>query len=737
MESLRIYLLGTFRLYRDGVLLTSRDWQIRHARQLFKLLFTERSHVVPASKVIDLLWPYSAEHTHKTLRGAVSILRSVLEPARASGELSRFVPRASLGYTLQLPMDGTVWVDCIEFERLLDETNVGHESPKRRRLLESALQLYTGDYLAEDENEGWTLAERARLRERYFVAALSLMETQRKLGLYNEAISVGRRGLSFDPCREPFYPIIMYCQVALGDTVGALQTFEQCRQELHNRLGVDPSPQTLKLHTELLRGELHIKSVKHPPTVTRLAASTSSSESVAPVVSTNGNGTKRYIHDPHFVGRKDALDYLLRHIDALQDRQAKPGTRAIALAGEMGCGKSFLLRHILNHARSISLAAMTIDCQALEQGLPFAPLLIMLKAWLAELDNDELRSLPDSALAVLAHLLPELPVRIPGLLPPSFLNTQQGYGSLIASCVDLFQALSQQRPFIVAVDNLQWADEASILVLHRLARSSTTHMAAGQHGSLLLLLSYRSEEVQENAVLYTMLLSLSDCNYFSLLHLSPFSIEEVDDYLKVHTMIATFSAEQCYQTTQGNAFFLAEAARLLADQAEAARLLTHQKEDNAFVPDTSQHDYLFAVLQRSTRIHDTVLARLARLPERAIELLEHASVIARPFPPPLLSSPLSAEDCKLLDLLLTRHFLVEANGADHALHLSFTHELVAKIIYSNSSALKSAQLHLRTAEQLAHYYADSIHSHAPEIAFHYRYAGPPYQSQALQYESEV
>nr|MBA2677942.1 hypothetical protein [Ktedonobacteraceae bacterium] len=256
MEHLRIYLLGTFRLYRDGVLLTSRDWQIRHARQLFKLLFTERGHSVPASKVIDLLWPDSAEHTHKTLRGVASILRSVLEPERASGAPSRFVPRGSLGYTLQLPVDGTVWVDSIEFERLLDETNTGHESPKRRRLLEAALQLYTGDYLAEDEDESWTLAERARLRERYFSSALSLMETQRKLNLYNEVISVGRRALGLDICREPFYPLIMYCQVALGDTVGALQTFEQCRQELHNRLGVDPSPQTLKLHTELLRGEL-------------------------------------------------------------------------------------------------------------------------------------------------------------------------------------------------------------------------------------------------------------------------------------------------------------------------------------------------------------------------------------------------------------------------------------------------------------------------------------------------
>ncbi len=723
MENLRIYLLGTFRLYRDGVLLTPNDWQIRHARQLFKLLFTERGHVVPASKIIDLLWPYAAEHTYKTLRSVVSILRSVLEPGRSSGISSRFLPRASLGYTLLLPTDGTVWVDSIEFERLLDETNVGHESPKRRRLLEAALQLYTGDYLAEDEQESWTLAERARLRERYFATALSLMETQRKLGLHNEAINVGRRALSFDSCREPFYPILMYCQVTLGDTVGALQTFEQCRQELHNRLGVDPSPQTLKLHTELLRGELNVKLVKQPLTTPRQsvlsAPGATGGESVAP--SPHTNGTKRHIHDTHLVGRKDTIDYLLHYVDTLQDRQAKPRTRTIALAGEMGSGKSFLLRHILNHARGIYVSNMIIDCQALDQGLSFAPLLIMVKAWLAEVNNNELSSLPVSVLAVLAHLLPELPARVPGLIAPSFLNAEQLHSCLVAGFVDLFQALGQQRPLIITVDNLQWADEASILVLHRLARSSTTQTTTGQYGSLLLLLSYRPEDVQENAPLYTMLLSLSRCSYFHILHLSPLSLDEVGDYLKVHNMAHALSTDQCYQATGGNAFFLAEATRLLTDKKE------HDARD------TPQYDHLIALLQHSTKVHDAVLARLVRLPERAVELLEHASTIGHPFPPMLLGSPLSQEDCRLLDMLLTRGFLVEYDEKDCS--LSFSYELFAKIVYSRCSALKRSLLHLQIAEQLAHHYADSIDLYSKEIAFHYRQAGPQYQTQSLRYES--
>jgi len=724
MENLRIYLLGSFRVYREGVLLTARDWQISHARQLFKLLFTERGHTVPVSKVIDLLWPDSAEHTHKTLRSVVSILRSILEPGRTSGEPSRFLPRGSLGYTLVLPADGSVWVDTIEFERLLGEIHASYESPKRRRLLEAALQLYTGDYLAEDEHESWTLTERARLREHYFSAALFLMEAQRKLGLYREAIDVGRRALSFDVCREPLYPIIMYCQAARGDTVGALQTFEQCRQELHNRLGVDPSPQTLKLHTELLRGDLHIKATKQALAVRKQLSTTVVASTTIGPIAPAAHSPKKQVDDPHLPHR-DATDYLLHCIDELRDREGE--TRVIALVGEMGIGKSFLLRYVLDHACCTHIRTMVTSCQAIEQALPFASLLTMVKTWLAEVSSNELSMLPVPVLAALAHLLPELLVRMPDLLPATFLNAEQAYNACIAGFVDLFQALGQLHALVVAIDDLQWADDASVLVLHRLARSCAIHTTADQDGALLVLMAYRPEDISENCSLHTMLLSLSSCDHFHTLPLSRFSLAEVDTYLHAHDLADLLSPKQCYQITQGNALFLTEIMHLLADQKER---MIHTPTSTP-----SQRDHLFTMLQRSSKIHDIVLVRLTRLPQRAVELLEYAAVIGRPFPPTLLGSYLSPEDYKLFDLLLMRRFLIEGNGNDYEVYLSFSHELVARIIYANCTALKRSQLHLQIAEQLVHYYASNLY--ATEIAFHYRHAGAQYQLQAMHYENEI
>lgn len=254
-EKLHIYLFGSFRLVRNGIEVTSKDWHTRQARQLFKVLLTERGRLVPTRKLVDLLWPEHVEHAHKALRSAISALRDVLEPDREPWLSSRFVPRGQAGYTLMFPSTCTVWIDVYEFERLLDTSLESMNTADARTMLEEALHLYTGDYLAEDEECCWAVAERARLRERYFAGVMRLMQWWGEVGCYTQAFELGQRALELDVCREPLYRLIMQYQALAGDNAAALQTFEQCRQTLAAHLGADPSPQTLALHMAILKGE--------------------------------------------------------------------------------------------------------------------------------------------------------------------------------------------------------------------------------------------------------------------------------------------------------------------------------------------------------------------------------------------------------------------------------------------------------------------------------------------------
>ena len=253
-EQLHIYLFGSFRLVRNGTAISSKDWHTRQARQLFKVLLQEHPRLISARRLIALLWPEDAENAHKALRSAVSALRDVLEPGREPWLSSSFVPRGQGGYALAFPPACSIFIDANEFERLLDLALRGTNTHEKRALLARALQLYAGDYLAEDGEAPWALPERARLRERYFAGVTRLMQWQGELAHYDEAIELGRHALGQDACREPLYRLIMQFQALAGDNAAALQTFEQCRQMLADSLGAAPSPQTLGLHMALLNG---------------------------------------------------------------------------------------------------------------------------------------------------------------------------------------------------------------------------------------------------------------------------------------------------------------------------------------------------------------------------------------------------------------------------------------------------------------------------------------------------
>lgn len=253
---LQIYLFGQFRLFRNGSEISSRNWHTRQARQLFKVLLLEQGRLVPANRLIDLLWPENIENAHKALRSAVSALRDALEPVREPWLPSDFVPRGQGGYTLSFPPDCAVWIDVTEFERLLDAGLQGTNTAPTRSLIARALQLYTDDYLTEDRETAWAQAERSRLRERYFVGVMRLMQWQGEHTRFHEAIATGLRALERDACREPLYRLIMHCQSRAGDTAAALQTFEMCRRALREHLGADPSLPTLELHMAILNGHL-------------------------------------------------------------------------------------------------------------------------------------------------------------------------------------------------------------------------------------------------------------------------------------------------------------------------------------------------------------------------------------------------------------------------------------------------------------------------------------------------
>src|SRR5947209_17738140 len=157
---LRIFLLGSFRVERDGLTLAESDWPRRKVKSLCKVLALHPRHQVRIDQAMEWLWPDLDVHAARTnLSRTLHMLRHTLEPELARPADSHYLTLTH--ETLRLGDAGEVWTDIAAFDDLLVRA---WSLPDPLPLLEEAVRLYQGDVLEEDPYEEWTLARRDDVR---------------------------------------------------------------------------------------------------------------------------------------------------------------------------------------------------------------------------------------------------------------------------------------------------------------------------------------------------------------------------------------------------------------------------------------------------------------------------------------------------------------------------------------------------------------------------------------------
>ncbi len=783
---IRITTFGTLQVERDGETVTESDWHTRQARQLLKILITERPQPVATDRLIDLLWPESAPHAAATtLRSAINALRNVLEPDRKKRAPSKYIHTQSPGYAYRTHPD--VWLDVEEFERLLNEasrvptttvTSSNYPTPPpvhasrtthheaRHDFLAQAISLYHDDYLAADPYADWAAAERERLRERYFSARLALADEQAAGGNLRAAIESARAVLARDPVRENAYQSLMRFQAQSGDSAAALMTYERARQLLADELGADPSPLTQQWHARILNGEVEATSHQflaignQSPAAHPAATRTQSSlfnlslppTTLLPLLDERALGL--------FVGRDDESARVQQALDA-----ALAGSGQIfILDGEAGVGKTRLAYHILQQAGSADATVLSTACQALEQELPFAPLADALGRYLHALPDEALRGLPAASLIQLSQIVPSLRDRLPNLATPQrddVLGADDNRQRLIDGIVAFLTTIAEasNAPLALFIDDLQWADGDTLAVLSRLSQRV-------QALPIFVLLAYRSEELAENDDLATLLRALKRSGRSDALTVQRFTASGVQQFI---THLTGQDAEQSggfvqflYEKTQGNALFVTETLRDLQERqqseddpdeemphgltevditeigvSENARLgAVARLRDmlRRIVNRWSRGERPLLSLRRNQRVQEIIIERIERLPDEALDVLQLAAVIGRDFSLDLLESASAAgnngdldDPLDGLETLLRRKFLLERPDE----RLDFSHRVVHQVAYDSLSLLQRRRLHRRVAEALVT--LGRADANPREAAFHFGQAGTRTQEAFARY----
>ena len=247
--SLQVQCLGSFHVWRDGVLLQEKDWGRDRSIQLFQFLITARDrHALHKELIIDRIWEDSGSDQH--FKVALHGVTKALEPKRKSRTQSEYIDRQGLSY--QLYWDN-IWIDAEAMEQLIALGNqaLADDPELAMRAYREAIELYQGAYLPNRMYEDWSSAERERLQ----VLALGVMTMLGELLTKKnplESIRLSQRALLIDNTWEDAYRIQMRAYLEKGNRPQAIKAYQQCEKVLDEEFGVAPLPETKRLWQEIV-----------------------------------------------------------------------------------------------------------------------------------------------------------------------------------------------------------------------------------------------------------------------------------------------------------------------------------------------------------------------------------------------------------------------------------------------------------------------------------------------------
>jgi DNA-binding SARP family transcriptional activator len=411
---LGVRVLGPMRVELDGEPLAAPA-----SRRAWSLLAYLALHPGPHRRA-DLaarFWPDVLDASaRQSLRSAVWALRRALGPAAGQLVASRD----------EIRLEGEVWVDCIEFEQLIDGGRV-----------DEALAFSDGELLAGFDDE-WAYDARADHRERLAEVLEERAAAAERDGDHGAALRWTRRQAALDLLDEGAHRRLMTRLAAAGDRGAALSAYEQLRERLRRELSVAPAPATRALADEL----------RNEP----LAPATSSPTVVAAA------------RQLPLVGRERELAQLIGAWTGV--RSGAGGV--VTLSGEAGIGKTRLALELL--ARAAEEGGRTAACAALDLG-GIAPLSL----W-AELVNDlasQIDVLPYDAAwpSDLAPLAPALERQLGSDYPPRVATAPDlERVRLYEGVVALVEWMARRGPLVLLMEDVHIADPASIELTGYVAR---------------------------------------------------------------------------------------------------------------------------------------------------------------------------------------------------------------------------------------------------------------------------
>ena len=404
---------------------------------------------------------------------------------------------------------------------------------------------------------------------------------------------------------------------------------------------------------------------------------------------------------PSLVGRATELNTL---VGALTAADSGAGS-TVFVVGESGIGKTKLVEALVEYASRRGFATAIGRAYPVETGVPYAVFSDALMPLLRGIEPSVLMLLTRGGTAELAQLFPALG-NADRPVPPARGDPAELKSRVLWNFTQLLSRLAAKKPLLLVLENLQWADSASLEMLHFVARQ-----IGGER--MLLVGTHNDPDLRGNAALRGTERSLRGLKGAQRLRLQPLGVDDVVALLEQRfhaerARVADF-AERLHRWTGGNAFFIDETVSALVQSGqlrEAHGAWTGWDVEDLHVPAT---------------IREAVLARVADLSPDARRLADVAAVLGAEATHAELAAVSELDNDALIaaiDELRSADVLAERRRADDIVY-DFSHPLLQETLYSEIGLARTRALHGTIAETLEMLYGSEAMAHAGRLAFHY------------------
>jgi hypothetical protein len=411
-----------------------------------------------------------------------------------------------------------------------------------------------------------------------------------------------------------------------------------------------------------------------------------------------------------FVGRSSELTTIA---DTYKRVEGNGGCQVVLVSGEPGLGKTTLVAAAARWAHEQGSSVLFGHCEQ-DLATPYKLFAEALGHYVAHAPDGEIRALVASHGAELGRLVPALRRRAPELAPSAATDADAERYLLFAAVVETLADLSRERPVVLVLDDLQWADRSSLQLL--------VHLVSSVHPMRVLVIgTYRDAELTLTHPFAETLGVLHRHDGYTRIELVGFDDLGVLALMEAaagHALDdpALALARSVYRETGGNPYFVTEILRHLSESG-----VLYVGNDGRWTADVEPEE-----VDLPDSVREVIGTRVGRLGPEAERVLSYAAVIGRDFDLDVLCTATDLSDDDVLDLLDA------AAGAalvdelhDASGHFHFRHALIQHTLYEELGASRRARAHRKVATALETVYGDRIGDRIGELARHWSLAVRP------------